>query len=128
MKENGFTIIEILVAVTLLAIISLLVWQSTGTLLASKSRFEKKDDLFQGGMLALDLMTQDLKSAVLYSKIDFLGSSGAGEQRTKSVFMGYDEGDQDKIVFHTLSHVRYMKEFNEGNPFFIPYEAQSPRS
>ena len=120
-NRKGFTLIEVLVAVTLLAIISILVWQSMGSSIASKERFEKKEEVFRGGSLALDRMMRGLQMAVIYSSVDFLGVSPGGEQQTKSVLIGLNNGDQDKLTFETLSHVRYLKDVKESDQSEVSY-------
>jgi type II secretion system protein J len=114
-------LIEVLVAVALLAIISFLVWQAMGTSTASKERFEKRETVFRGAALALDRISRDLQTAVLYSNVEFLGVSAGGEQMTKSVFIGANNGDQDKLTFNTLSHVRYLKDTKESDLAEVSY-------
>ncbi|MBI3540648.1 MAG: hypothetical protein HY073_00635 [Deltaproteobacteria bacterium] len=89
--------IEVLVAVTLLAVISFLIWQAMGVSTLSKERFEKKDSLYRAATLSMDRMSRDLQMAVLFTNIELLGVSVSGEQMTKSVFIGANNGDQDKI-------------------------------
>lgn len=120
-NEKGFTLIEVLVAVTLLAIIAFLVWQAMGSSIASKERFEKRDRAFRSASLALDRISRDLQMAVLFSNVEFLGVSEAGEQRTKSVFVGENNGDQDKIAFNSVSHVRYLKDTKESDLAEVGY-------
>ncbi|MBI2082785.1 MAG: prepilin-type N-terminal cleavage/methylation domain-containing protein [Deltaproteobacteria bacterium] len=121
MNQRGFTLIEVLIAITLLAIISLLVWQAAGTTFASKERFDTRYEIFQSAGLSLQQMTKELESAYLYSTPDFLGRSGAGEQRVKTVFIGSDEGDQDSLTFTTLTHVRYLKDSKESDQAEVSY-------
>ena len=112
---RGFTLIEVLVAITLLAIISLLVWQSMGSSVVMKERFEKKDQDFQAVTLAMNRISRDLQAAVLFSNVEILGVSAGGEQMTKSAFIGTNAGDQDKITFQTLAHLRYFKDVKESD-------------
>lgn len=120
-RPGGFTLIEVLVAVTLLAIISLLVFQAMGTSSSSKERFEKKDDLFRAAALSLDRMTRDLAMAVLFSDVEFLGVSPSGEQSTKNLFTAKNNGDQDKVTFDTVSHIRYLKDVKESDLAEVTY-------
>ncbi len=129
--QSGFTLIEVLIAVTILAVISFLVFQAMGTSTASKERFEKKDQSFRAAALALGILSRDLASAVLFSNPEFLGVSSSGDIRTKSVFIGTDNGEQDRIVFESLAHVRYLKDVKESDQaefsFFVePSEIEGP--
>jgi type II secretion system protein J len=114
-------LIEVLVAVSLLAIISTLVWQAMGISTASKERFEKRETTFRASTLALDRLSRDLQMAVLFSSADLLGVSAGGEQMTKSVFVGTNNGDQDKLIFNTLSHIRYLKDTKESDLAEVSY-------
>lgn len=114
-REKGFTLIEVLVAVTLLAVISFLVFQAMGSSTASKERFEKREEVFRSASLALERVSRDLAMAILVSDPELLGVSSSGEQMTKSVFIGANNGDQDKLTFDTLSHIRYLKDVKESD-------------
>jgi hypothetical protein len=37
------------------------------------------------------------------------------------VFIGFDEGDQDRLIFHTLTHVRYLKDTKESDQAEVSY-------
>lgn len=120
-KCKGFTLIEILVAIVLLAVISLLLWQSMGSTIGSKDRSEKRDQAYRGASLAVDRIARDLSMAVLYTSMDFLGISGSAEQMMKSVLIGTNEGDQDKLTFDTVSHIRYLKDTKESDMAEVTY-------
>lgn len=119
--SKGFTIIEVLIAVVLLAIISLLLWQSMGGAIASKERSEKRDATYRGADVVLNRMTRQLSMGVLYTSLEFLGLSAASEQMTKSVFIGENAGDQDKLTFDTFSHIRYLKDTKESDLAEVTY-------
>ncbi len=126
----GFTLIEILVAVVLLAIISILVWRAMGGMTSSKERSEKRDGMHRSVAILLDRMTQELGTAVLFTSLDILGVSASAEQNLKSVFIGVNQGEQDKLTFQSLSHMRYIKDtkesdFSEITYFLEPQEGAS---
>ena len=120
-NEKGFTLIEVLIAVVLLAIISFLVYQSMGAAVGSKERFETREQAFRGANILLDRMTRELATAVLYANVELLGVSPNGEQTSKSVFSGANNGDQDKLTFNTLSHTRYLKDTKESDLAEVTY-------
>lgn len=119
--QKGFTLIEIMVAVVLLAIISVLVFQSMGSMVGSRERFETRQQGYRGANVFLDRMTRELATAVLYANIELLGVSSNGEQTAKSVFSGTNSGDQDKLTFDNLSHTRYLKDSKESDLAEVTY-------
>ncbi len=120
-NRKGFTLIEVLIAVVLLAVISLLLWQSMGGAINSKERSEKREQTYRGANLVLNRMTRELSMCVLYSSLEFLGISSSSEQMTKSVFIGTNAGDHDKLTFDTLAHVRYLKNVKESDMAEVTY-------
>ncbi len=121
MNSRGFTLIEVLIAVVILSLITLLVWQSMGSMNASRERSQKKDEVFRGATVALSRLSRDLSMAVLFSKPEFLGLSAGGQQATKSVLIGTNSGDQDKLTFMSFSHIRYQKNVKESDLAEITY-------
>jgi len=119
---------EVLIAVVLLAVISLLLWQSMGGAINSKERSEKREQAYRGANLVMNRMTRDLSMCVLYSSLEFLGISSSSEQMTKSVFTGTNSGDQDKLTFDTLSHVRYLKNTKESDLAEVTYFVDKSQS
>ncbi len=129
-SKKGFTLIEILVAISLLAIISVLVWQSMYTTTRIKDRSEKLDEEFRRASLALSKISQDLSMAVIFQSVDLMGVSPSGEQQSKIVFIGKNQGEQDQVVFDAFSHLRYVKDSKESELAEIAYylEADPDRS
>lgn len=121
MNQKGFTLIEVLIAVVLLAIISFLVYQSMGSAIGSKERFETREQTYRVANIFMDRVTKELATAVLYANIELLGVSPNGEQMSKSVFSGSNNGNQDKLTFDTLSHTRYLKDTKESDLAEVTY-------
>ncbi len=119
--EKGFTLIEVLIAVVLLAIISVLVFQSMGAMVGSKERFETREEAYRGANVFMDRLTRELATTVLYGNVELLGVSPNGEQSSKSVFTAANNGDQDKLTFDTLSHTRYLKDAKESDLAEVTY-------
>lgn len=121
MNQKGFTLIEIMIAVVLLAVISVLVFQSMGSMVGSRERFETRQLAYRGANVFLDRLTRELATAVLYANVDLLGVSPNGEQTSKSVFTATNNGDQDKLIFDNLSHTRYLKDAKESDLSEVTY-------
>lgn len=127
-NQKGFTLIEIMIAVVLLGVISLLLWQSMGAAINSKERSEKREQAYRGADLILNRLTRELSMCVLYSSLEFLGISGSAEQMTKSVLIGSNNGDQDKLTFDTFSHIRYLKDTKESDLAEVTYFLEKTES
>ncbi len=119
--QEGFTLIEIMIAVVILAIISLLLWQSTYVLMHAKERYELEDERFHEVILALSRMADDLSMAFLYQSKDHTGSSGTGEAQRVIRFYGKENGDQDELHFASFSNLRFIRGSRENEQAEISY-------
>lgn len=119
--EAGFTLIEIMVAVGILSIISLILWQSTAVIMQAKVRYEEEDIRTHEALLALTRMADDLSMAYLYQNKAHLGVTGAGEVLSEISFVGKDNGGQDTMNFSSMSHLRYIRDSKETERAEIGY-------
>lgn len=106
-KNSGFTLIEIMIAMAILAVMAVLLFTSMSQTLNSKDDVEQKDELSHSANLALNKMSMDLQMAFLVTGPEFLGSDG----KVKVAFVGKD----DSVNFSSLSHVRYFKDAKEAD-------------
>ncbi|MDO8461735.1 MAG: type II secretion system protein GspJ [Deltaproteobacteria bacterium] len=124
-NEKGFTLIEVMVSIAILALISIIVWQASGSNMRAKERSEKRDEVFQGVALVMDRMTEELISAYIYSPMaEQNGKSPSGEILSKTTFVGKNGGDQDELSFVSFSHVRYVKDIKESDQEEITYHLE----
>ena len=76
-RLNGFTFIELMVAISIFAIVAVVIYSTFGSGLSAWRKTEKAQRLHQDIRLALDKMACDLENAILYSEKDefcnFLG-------------------------------------------------------
>lgn len=119
--RKGFTLIEIMIAIAILAIISLLLWQSSAVSMNAKERYEAEDVRFQEVLLALSRMADDISMAYLFQSKAHLGNTGIGELAQEVQFIGTDSGERDEIHFVSLSHMRYLKNTKESDQEEVSY-------
>lgn len=75
-KREGFTLLELLLAVSLSAIIILGIYSALQTGILSYNRMERSSGVFQAARVILNRMETDLKNSYIYSQADsrFRGS------------------------------------------------------
>lgn len=110
---RGFTLIEVMIAMAILAVMAVLLYTSMSQTLNSKDDVEKKDELNHSAILTLNKMSLDLQMAFLLNGPEFLGSDG----KVKTAFIG----KEDKVDFSSLSHTRYFKDSKEADYAEIGY-------
>jgi type II secretion system protein J len=103
----GFTLLEVMIAMTILAMMSLLLYTSMSSTMSGKEDTEKKDNMNHSVALAFNKISNDLQMAFLLPGPDFLGTDGT----RKTVF----KGTEDKMDFASFSHVRYLKDAPEAD-------------
>lgn len=138
MKQTGFTLIEVLISIAILAFIMVAVWSSTSQSLDAKDRIEKRDGIFQEGRVSLRKLSDDLEMAFLIkdpraraAEAVAAGVAASTEVATRprpiSFFIAEDRGERDELRFTTLSHLRLFKNAKESEQSKVSYAvAQSP--
>jgi len=105
--SQGFTLIEVMIAISILALMTVLLYASMTETVKTNQSTEDRDELMHQASLALGRMARDLEMSFLIVSPDFLGNDG----RKKTVF----KGDQDRVNFATFSIERYFAESQENN-------------
>lgn len=122
-KNGGFTLIEILIAISILASIVTLVWSSFGSNMRGKERAEERNHYYEAIGMVLGQMSDELASAHLYSaSAAELGKTPAGEVLTKTIFKAEDSGEEDTLYFDSFSNFRYRKDSKETEQAEITYK------
>lgn len=131
---RGFTLIEVMVAIALMAIIMTLIWSSTSQSLRAKERVEGRDMVFHSGGTALRKISEDLVMAFLAGTVSKPtgfqmaqsggqgASSPAAVEPFKTFFMGKDESEADELAFTSLSHQRLFKNAKESDQCKVAYQ------
>lgn len=108
-NSSGFTLIEVMVAMVILTIISLQIWQTSAVSMNAKERYELEDIRFHEVAMALARIADDLTMAYLYVSEDHLGNTGVGEPIREIRFVGKDSGERDELHFAAFSNFRYLR-------------------
>ncbi len=111
--QSGFTLLEVMIAVTILAAISLGLFGATTQVLSSKDLVESRDEVQHSVTFALNRMAQDLGMAYFTKSPELLGAKFEGEIS----FLG----TENRLDFVSLSHLRYLKNVPEGESIEVSY-------
>jgi len=131
MNQRGFTLIEVLVSIAILAFVMAAVWTAIGQLLDSKERVERRDAVFQEGRVALRKLTDDVQQAFLTPAPALSTATSEGgvaapaevatRPRPISFFIGDDSGERDTVRFTSLSNMRLFKNAKESEQCKVSY-------
>lgn len=120
-RQAGLTLLEIMIAIAILAFMMSLVWATTSRTGATKRTFEQGEQRAHELRVGLARVVADLEQAYLSRNED----TNALERRTR--FVGKDSGDVDELTFASLAHQVLWAEANEADTTTISYVAESDR-
>lgn len=108
---KGFTLLEILITMAILAIVLSVIYSSFTKTLAEMNETESEADMYQMARIALDRMREDLECSILLEIKEMPGEEGGS--RTME-FIGknevIDDRDADTLTFLSTKHISLDKE------------------
>ena len=99
---RGFTLVELLVAIVILAAISLLIYNAFASMKRSREGVERVQDRYREGRLALTRMTRELQSAYISLHAPILASL----MIQKTAFIATTGTPADRLDFDSFSNRR----------------------
>ncbi len=97
--KNGFTLIEVLIVVTITVIVLTMLYSSFSQIITAKRRVETENELIQEANTILLKMRHDLVNAFPRGSVN----SETSPPSTYSYFTGKLEGDNSRIVFTSFA-------------------------
>jgi len=119
--EAGFTLIEVLIALAILAFMMTIAWSTTSSSAQAKKHFEALENRNNEIRMAQARMVQDLSSAYISSNED------QTQQEKRTLFLGKSHGSVDELRFSSLGHRSLWAEANESEQTLIAYYSASDR-
>lgn len=114
-SSGGFTLLEVLLAVTLLAFITLILWGSFSQAVVTKRAIEAAQDRTHSARVALMRIAREVEMAYLSN----FENPTLQEKRTRLVSVPH--GDVDELSFSSFSHMRLRAGAAEGDTGAISY-------
>ena len=121
MTRRGFTLIEVMVAISILAVVATLVWSSFRQTSQTKLRIEAQAIRYRTVRIALDRMAREIAMAYLSQNED----TAQPERRTR--FAGKHHGNFDELTFSYFGHQRLYEEATEGDTAVVAYTTEPSR-
>jgi general secretion pathway protein J len=113
----GFTLVELLVAIGVLSMISVLIYSAFSNMRLNKEGIQRVGDRYREGRMALARITRELQSAYvsLHQPIDL------SQQVVKTSFIGTRGTPADRVDFNSFAHVRMDRDSHESDQAEISY-------
>jgi general secretion pathway protein J len=115
MRRRGFTLIEIMVAVSVLAMVSTLVYGSFRGTFKTKAAIEAQAGRYRTVRIALERLSREVSQAFLSQNED----TGQAERRT--LFVGQHKSDVDELRFSYFGHQRLYQDADEADTAQVVY-------
>lgn len=106
--RGGFTLIELMVALAVLAMISVFTWQTLSGALNARDILAFEDEFDRTARATMGRIRREVSLAFLTQHIQAINSY-------RTVFVGRDDGETDQIWFATRSHRRTLAGSHESD-------------
>lgn len=116
-RARGFTLVELLVAIVVLSMISLLIYNAFASMKRSREGIERVDDRYREGRLAMTRMVRELQSAYISLHAPIMGSLLV----QKTAFIGTTGTPADRIDFNSFSNRRMDKNSHVSDQCELSY-------
>jgi general secretion pathway protein J len=119
-KARGFTLIEVMIAVVITAMIGVMVAGTFQRAYATKEVVERQEERFGSARLALSRMAREVSMAFVSDRYD------RRQFRDRpTLFQGKDGGDQDELLFTSFAHARLTRDAKESDQTVIEYRVEA---
>ena len=112
MNRRGFTLIEVMISVAIIAGMGLIIQGTLRGALGAKNRVERKNELLRGVQVGISKMTGDLGCAFL---------ANASLKGTETAYETGMKGGEDHLDFSTLGHFHYVENATDTDQVTVGY-------
>ncbi len=114
-RQAGFTLLEVLLAMTILMFISITVWGTFSRTVATKRRLELAQERIHVARVAMMRITRELEMAYLSNHENTL------VQERRTMFVAASKGDFDELRFSWFGKQRLRADVSEGDTGLVIY-------
>lgn len=113
---GGFTLVEIMIAVGIMASLTVLIWGSFNQSFKSKKQTEAQMSRYRAARIAMDRMIRDVSMAYLSNNM-----VPGTEQTPRTYFDGSRKSDIDELRFTYFGHQRLYADSKEADTAAVGY-------
>lgn len=117
--RKGFSLIEVLAAMAITAIIATSVYYSFSNLLTGRARVKEHTERERKIFFALDMIKRDIRNAFLTN------NKGAPEQTHITIFKGDEDSPVSHLTFASLNHMKMRGNAKECDQTEIEYYGET---
>jgi len=126
-REAGITLIEAMIALTIMGIVASMVWSAFAQTSRSKQRVEEDLDRMHVIQMALERMARELSMAYVSAH----RPTSPSLLQVHTAFIGHDHGGRDRVDFTSFSHQRLYRDAHESDQnelsYFIARDPENSR-
>lgn len=113
--NNGFSLIEVMVAMFITSIIVSSVYFSFSNLMSGRERLKNRTEYLRRVYFSLDVMKRDIENAYLTN------NKGTPEQTHITIFKGEEDNPVSHLTFSTVNHMRMRANTKECDQSEVEY-------
>ena len=115
--RRGFTLLELLVAISILAMVSVLIYGAFSAMQRSRAGLERVQERYREGRMAMQRISRDLESSYLSQHLPV--DARLAVQKTS--FIGKRGSPADRLDFNTFSNTRRDRNAHESDQAEVSY-------
>jgi general secretion pathway protein J len=116
--QDGFTLLEIMLALALMALLTSILWGTFAQTAKVKKRIEQSQDRTHTVRVALMRMSREIEMAFMSN------SEAVGVQDRRTMFSGTSHTDFDELRFSWFGHQRMRSDAPESDTALVTYFSQ----
>jgi general secretion pathway protein J len=116
--RRGFTLIEVVVAITITAFIGMVIASTFSTTIASKEVMEQQSEKYRMVRVAMARMAREIGAAYISDRYDPKRYRDAFDRPSNFI------GNRDKLIFTSLAHQRLYADAKESDQMVVQYSVK----
>ncbi|MBI5526521.1 MAG: hypothetical protein HY897_09310 [Deltaproteobacteria bacterium] len=118
--ESGLMLIEVLVAMGILSLITMLIYGSISRSLEARELAERIENRYANARVSMSRMAREISMAYLSVHV-------SQDKRTQTLFKGKSESPIDRLLFSSMAHMRLARNSHESDLAYVTYFGETSK-